>query len=112
MAGATTSFARLVDDLVGGARADRDGVFNTLDAINRQTRAVSDRLVAQVDQFLASAPAKQTVPNPDDERDTRFDPEDEWDLPLPTMPHSDTQPRRTPSSTSSEDDDLPDTWLR
>jgi hypothetical protein len=109
MADSTTSFARLVDDLVAGARADRDGVFNTLDAINRQTRAVSDRLAAQVDQFLASAPAKQTVPDLDDDRDTRFDPEDEWELPLPTVPHSDTQPR---SATSNEDDDLPETWLR
>ena len=107
-----TSFAGLVDDLVAGARADRDGVFNTLDAINRQTRAASDRLAAQVDQFLASAPAEQSVPNPDDERDTRFDPEDEWDLPLPTAPSSDPQPGRPRSTAASEDDDLPETWLR
>jgi hypothetical protein len=115
MTGSGAPFARLVDGLVAGARADRDGVFNTLDAINRQTRAVSDRLAGQVEEFLVAAEqkrARQAVTA--GERDARFDPEDEWELPATAEQLADAQPQRGAASSRStdDDDDLPETWLR
>lgn len=54
-----TPFARRLDGIVDSARAARDVAFNTLDAVNRQTRAAADRS------------------SEEQERDARFDPEDD-----------------------------------
>jgi hypothetical protein len=109
-----TGFAGYVDELVVGARADRDGAFNTLDAINRQTRAASDRLAGQVDQFLADAKdASAEAAVTGEERDARFDPEDEWDLPSVVHPGGGAADPPQPGATrDDEDDDFADTWLR
>jgi hypothetical protein len=92
-----------MDRLVAAARSSRDAAFNSLDATDRQTRAASERLRQEIEQFFLAHPS---APPPDDgaERDARFDPEDEWDLPRhegPTMP-----------TAHEDDDDYPPTWLR
>jgi hypothetical protein len=96
-----------MDRLVAGARSSRDAAFNSLDAIDRQTRAASAQLRCQIEQFFVAHPA---APPPDEgaERDARFDPEDEWDLPR----GGDETPAQ-PVTTANEDyDDYPPTWLR
>ena len=109
----TTPFAHYFEGLVADARASRDGAFNTLDAINRQTRAVSDGLVREVDQLLAAERAAEQPPDPSlgGERDARFDPEDEWDLPTRSAapPPDPAAPRRRDDD---DEDGYPQTWLR
>lgn len=80
---ATGTLSDYLDHLVAEARASRDGVVNRLDAIERQTRAVSEQLRARVADFERAHQTAET-----DERDDRFDPQDD------------------------DEDDYPQTWLR
>ena len=78
----TTPLSVVMDGLVSAARSTRDGVFNTLDAVDRQTKLASDSLARQVQRFCAeqAAAARARNASPEPARDARFDPEDEWDL--------------------------------
>lgn len=93
-----------MDRLVAGARSSRDAAFNSLDAIDRQTRAASEQMRARIEQFFLAHPAT-AIPGEGTARDARFDPEDEWDL-----PRRDQAPG--PTAIENDDDDYPPTWLR
>src|SRR6185312_12613275 len=79
---APTRMNAVMDQLVAAARSSRDAVVNTLDAIERKSRATNATLVHQAEEICAEHP-KQPLAAPlsvtATERDTRFDPEDEWD---------------------------------
>lgn len=90
---AATPFARHLDGLVESARAARDSAFNTLDAVNRQTRSASDALVREAQQLVTAAvESAADRSSEEDERDARFDPEDD--------------------DSNYPETDYPDTWLR
>lgn len=107
-----------MDDLVAGARSVRDGVFNTLDAVARQSRSANAALVEHVRGLtIGYEPAQPAGPDPAPERDTRFEPEDEWRLPARSGDlASGTGPSGAPpaprGSQDEDDDDFPQTWLR
>lgn len=108
-----------LDDLVAGARSDRDGVFNTLDAVSRRTEAASAHLVAEAERLIAdrrAAPADVAgVPDRPVERDTRFDPEDEWELASGALAGgaaAGNTPRAGRDEYNDDDDGGPHTWLR
>jgi len=112
----------VMDGLVSDARSTRDGVFNTLDAVDRQTKLSSQSLARQVQRFCAEqAAAARAERASATTRDARFDPEDEWDVRGPSAvasgaaaatgravaDSSDTGPER-----NDDTDNYPDTWLR
>jgi hypothetical protein len=111
----------VMDRLVAGARASRDGEFNTLDAVDRQTRAASVALAARIESIIAANRADPQTPGAAEgapERDARFDPEDEWELAGPSTP---TAARAVGGGGRSdadqdgpdaENEDYPPTWLR
>jgi hypothetical protein len=117
--------AAVMDRLVVGARSSRDGKFNSLDAVDRQTRAASVALSARIESIIAAnRPAQPERADadapPGTERDARFDPEDEWELTDPSS-RGTTRPaaggaqpssgfRQRPDDGDSEDH--PPTWLR
>jgi hypothetical protein len=124
---APTRMTAVMDQLVSGARASRDGVVNTLDAVERKSRAANASLAQQVAKICADhpkQPARATADPPQlivDERDTRFDPEDEWDVAGPSTSAiiSGAAASNTPvgnrAAADDDDDDgdgYPTTWLR
>ena len=96
----------VMQDLVSGAHSARDGVINTLDAVGRRTRAANAALADRVRALQLTRP----------ERDTRFDPEDEWELPAPVTGTARTTGTVGPRADRDayEDDENEDsrTWLR
>jgi hypothetical protein len=103
--------AAVMQDLVSGARSARDGVFNTLDAVGRQTRAANAALVEHVRGLTltrAPDPPEQPV---EPERDTRFDPEDEWELPVRRTEPGPAATAAAPRD-DTDDDEFSQTWLR
>lgn len=100
------AMSAVMGELVAGAHSARDAVVNTLDAVGRRTRAANAALVARVRE-LAGAPAADRSGEAAAERDTRFDPEEGWELPPDSAPARD---HRQPRDPDEEDD--PQTWLR
>lgn len=110
MATMSAGMSTVMDELVAGARSERDGAFNTLDAIDRQTRTAMRQIQQTAAQFVAEQRSRQDTPSAD-ERDARFDPE-EWELPAPDATHAGPpQPSRTRDDQGDEDE-YPETWLR
>jgi len=128
------AMAHFMDQLVAESRSSRDAAFNALDSVARESKRATTTLAAQVERFVqvhetglarilqaeiprllaergvttgdaGAAPAAQ-APG----RDTRFDPEDEWDLVRPAEPRA-SQPAARPGA-DDDDDDYPQTWLR
>ena len=109
--------AAVMDELVSGAHSTRDGVINSLDAVGRRTRAANAALVAHVRGLtLDREPGRPGPVEGSDgarERDTRFDPEDEWELPGRGAQPAAAAPGASPRQSSDDDDeDYPQTWLR
>jgi hypothetical protein len=110
----------VMDQLVAGARSLRDSTFNTLDAVQRQTTAARDELAERVQTFNRErADALQEQAKAVTVRDTRFDPEDEWEVSGPALAAGGQRRAAAPSVPSSQsrarqddEDDYPDTWLR
>lgn len=122
-----TRMSAVMDQLVAGARASRDGVFNTLDAVERKSLAANASLVQQVAKICVEHTKRQPAeaaagPGPviANERDTRFDPEDEWDVAGPRAAvtraagASDTPVGNLAAAGDDEadSDGFPETWLR
>lgn len=118
-------FAALMDGLVAESRASRDRAFNALDAVNRESARNADRICAEVIKFVdehgvGTARPSVAVPAPAPERDTRFDPEEEWDRqPAPAPSSSVSSSSARPAAAGLRDDALDDdddddgpTWLR
>ena len=104
----TGTLAGMMDQLVAGARSARDGAFNTLDAIDRQTRTAMRDIQQTLAQFVEAERNRQADPSAE-ERDARFDPE-EWELPAATNGPP-PQPSRQRDDQGDEDE-YPETWLR
>jgi hypothetical protein len=122
----------LMDGLVNEARASRDSTFNALDAVERESLRNSQRLAGQVDRYVQvhetslaqilrlEVPrllAEQAEPGREPstgapERDTRFDPEDQWELDSAAASPSSAAPAPRRAQDSDDDDGYPDTWLR
>jgi hypothetical protein len=126
----------VMDRLVAGARGARDAQFNTLDAVDRQARAAGVALAARIESIIAShrsARRRAGDEQAGDEQavvrgrcDTRFYPEDEWELARPSTPPSGAGPRAgrrdadsdsdsdgdSDSDSDSDSEDYPPTWLR
>ena len=106
----------VMQELVSGAHSTRDGVFNTLDAVGRRTRSAHAALVDRV-RTLRTEPA-----DPPDEaseaaaagRDTRFDPEDEWELSVrgANAAPADSTGFGPRAGREADDEEFPQTWLR
>lgn len=114
---AASRFSATLDDLVAGARSARDGLFNTLDAVSRRTEAASAQLAAEAERLVVERRAAQerdaAAADPRAERDTRFDPEDEWELPSHDALSSGAKASNAPRAAPDEDDESgPETWLR
>jgi hypothetical protein len=119
---AVGAMSAFMDELVAGARSSRDAAFNTLDAIERQTRAASNELARRIEKVIAENPATKkaalVAPDPasgvqqarEDSRDARFDPEDEWDVAGPDTAGAPSPPAATRAT--DDEDDYPQTWLR
>ena len=115
----TDSVGKVMDGLVAGARADRDAAVNTLDAVNRQTKAARDAIARTV--VVVPPPKAEdfgpaaTAPAPGSERDDRFDPED-WVGGEPREHDVNSAPA-APAPTirarhDDDEDDYPGNWLR
>lgn len=127
----------LMDGLVAEARSSRDGAFNALDAVQRESRRNTQRLAGQVDRYLRVhetsmaeilrrevprllAEQDGTRPDPGETpgtggpaaRDARFDPEDEWEVSGPDTGESCSAARVATPARDDDDDDYPGTWLR
>ena len=106
----------VMDGLVSDARSARDGVFNTLDAVDRQTKLAGASLARQVQRFFAeqAAAARAQQAAAQESRDARFDPEDEWDVQAPAASTGD--PGHASGRNAADDpddaDNYPETWLR
>jgi hypothetical protein len=118
---AATRMSAVMDQLVAGARSSRDAVVNTLDAIERKSRATSAALVRQAEEICVERPKQPILAAPQPatatERDTRFDPEDEWDAAPEAVVNgaaaSNTPVRKAdPGADDASDDGIPETWLR
>jgi hypothetical protein len=112
---AGSALAAAMEELVAGARSARDGVFNSLDAVQRQTRGAGQALVAQIEAQVnevsrRAAPHNMAAAR---DRDARFDPEDEWEVAGPDPIASGAAAGNTPVRDEGEDGDgYPQTWLR
>lgn len=130
--------AALMDGLVTEARASRDRAFNTMHAVDRESQRATQRLAAQVTRFMgiheramaqllrtevprlhaeqtsAESDEEKTIPagQPANERDTRFDPEDEWAPESPPPPPPAAQKAALGRRFDHDDEDYPETWLR
>ena len=113
---AASRLSTVLDGLVSDARSTRDGVFNTLDAVDRQTTLSSQSLARQVQRFCAeraaSARARRAAAGAP--RDVRFDPEDEWDLPARTLSTNAASVTSAGDAAVLDDDtdNYPESWLR
>jgi hypothetical protein len=122
----------LMDGLVNEARASRDSTFNALDAVERESLRNSQRLAGQVDHYVQvhetslaqilrlEVPrllAEQADPGREPSvgapaRDTRFDPEDQWELDPAAASPSAAAPAPRHAQDADDDNGYPDTWLR
>jgi hypothetical protein len=64
------------DEVEERQRIGRGGAFNTLDAVNRLTRAASEALAREAPQLVTVA-VESVADRSSEERDARFDPDDD-----------------------------------
>jgi hypothetical protein len=103
----------VMDELASSARSARDGIFNTLDAVGRQSRAANAALVEHVRGLtIGYEPAQTAADRTEPERDTRFDPEDEWELPARSGDALTGSGPTASRAGQDDDEDFPQTWLR
>lgn len=113
----TGSLGRVMDQLVSGARSHRDGAINTIDAVDRQTKAASEQIARTVVEVPPPTVQDRTG-EPNVSRDDRFDPE-EWNgseqrrgaAPTPAAAPN-TAPAPRARRGDDDEDDYPETWLR